>query len=588
MAKSRRQRGAEDGRVLVAIPPFDGAEDGHKAIARGFWQDLLAELARFPAIGVLAPESAAALGSGLNEASRWGARFVVRGGLRTDGPGIRVHARLAEADSGCQVWAGRFDVEDLPAAHDELTGRLVNAIAAQLNKSLLSEARRRPVESLEAYDCYLRGMECIHRGSAGSDDEARRFFERALELDPHFAAAQAGVSLSHFNEWSCQTWQCWEAKEVAAYEAACRAAEMDPDLPVALVILARIEQYRRRFDAAAPRLRRALALAPNDASILILLAAGFACDGDGETGRELARRALTLNPLGPAWYHAYAAIPAFALGDFEEVFEETSRVPRGSIVDTPAYRAAAAAVLGRPAEAAVALTAFREEFASRIAPGRRTSDDELLAWLMHVNPFRDPALSRRLADGVKAAGLAVDKVGPAAPAVSWPTANTFRLEGGAWTLVYEHVVAVLPDLRGLHDIARLLSEPGREIGCMDLVGAGLAAAEMPALDIKALAAYRERLRDLDAEVEAGGDAETLAEEREALLREISRATGLTGTRRGTGGSQERARTTVAWRIRHAIRRIEVVHPTLGLHLRNSIRTGAFCEYRPERPVSWRV
>ena len=66
-------------------------------------------------------------------------------------------------------------------------------------------------------------MECLQRGTVESDEEARVYFEQALAADPQFARAQAGLSLSHFNEWSCQAWECWEAKEKAAYECARRA-----------------------------------------------------------------------------------------------------------------------------------------------------------------------------------------------------------------------------------------------------------------------------------------------------------------------------------------------------------------------------
>jgi tetratricopeptide (TPR) repeat protein len=146
-------------------------------------------------------------------------------------------------------------------------------------------------------------MECLQRGTVESDDEARVYFEQALAADPQYARAQAGLSLSHFNEWSCQAWECWEAKEKAAYECARRAEALDPDDAVVQVILGKIEQYRRQHAAAEARYRRALQLAPNDAFVTIQLAVGFALLGEAalaagtwrtRTGAESARPELVV------------------------------------------------------------------------------------------------------------------------------------------------------------------------------------------------------------------------------------------------------------------------------------------------------
>src|SRR3546814_17154614 len=65
-------------------------------------------------------------------------------------------------------------------------------------------------------DCWLRGTACLRRGTYESHAEAQRFFERALEIDPQFARAYAGLSLTHFNEWSCLAWDRWAEKESKA------------------------------------------------------------------------------------------------------------------------------------------------------------------------------------------------------------------------------------------------------------------------------------------------------------------------------------------------------------------------------------
>lgn len=148
----------------------------------------------------------------------------------------------------------------------------------------------------------------------------------------------------------------------------------------------------------------------------------------------------------------------------------------------------------------------------------------------------------------------------------------------------------------------LLAAPGREVPATELVagvhgGAAAAIAALgadPVLDDRARAAYRARLADLDdelAEADARHDIERsarLAAERDALIGELVRATGLGSRRRRLGDAAERARTTVTARIRDAIGRIERAHPELGRHLRASIVTGTRCAYRSAETVRWRV
>jgi hypothetical protein len=114
------------------------------------------------------------------------------------------------------------------------------------------------------------------------------------------------------------------------------------------------------------------------------------------------------------------------------------------------------------------------------------------------------------------------------------------------------------------------------------------------LDEPARRAYRKRLRELESELadaesaNDSGRAERLEEEKEQLLAEMRKATGLGGRSRKMGDTAERARSTVTWRIRHAIKKLESVHPTLARHLGNSVKTGVFCSYSPERDTRWFV
>jgi hypothetical protein len=200
---------------------------------------------------------------------------------------------------------------------------------------------------------------------------------------------------------------------------------------------------------------------------------------------------------------------------------------------------------------------------------------------------------------------------PAAAAAQAPEApsahaEVFRHEGDLWRLSYAGVDAHLPDLKGLHDIARLLAAPGEEIHCLELAagasrtgtraapadGLGVQGHAGELLDEQGKAEFKRRIADLREQIElaeAAGDmirAERARDELDGVTAALASAFGLGGRARRAGDPAERARSAVTWRIRSAVSKVEAAHPELGTHLRASVRTGTFCSYRPERPLRW--
>ena len=175
-----------------------------------------------------------------------------------------------------------------------------------------------------------------------------------------------------------------------------------------------------------------------------------------------------------------------------------------------------------------------------------------------------------------------------------PEDNAFRREADVWTLTYAGRTVRLRDAKGLRDLARLLAAPGEEVTATELLGLPAGPGADPVLDERARADYRRRVAELDGQLaaaDATGNAAAsarLTSEREALVRELARASGLGGRRRRLGDEAERARTTVTARIRDSLRHVEQVHPELGAHLRASVATGVRCAYRPADAVRWRL
>ncbi len=180
----------------------------------------------------------------------------------------------------------------------------------------------------------------------------------------------------------------------------------------------------------------------------------------------------------------------------------------------------------------------------------------------------------------------------AAPGARRPGAAAFRRDGKVRVIRYAGPGATVPDLVGFRYLEQLIRARGREIACETLVASGrggttTAQLGLPVLDRQAVAAYRQRLVEIEgdiADAEAAHDPAraTLARrDREFLVAELTRAVGIHGRLRETGSDTERARTSVFRAIRYALDRIDDLEPDLAEHLRHSVRTGAFCSYAPD-------
>ena len=224
-------------------------------------------------------------------------------------------------------------------------------------------------------------------------------------------------------------------------------------------------------------------------------------------------------------------------------------------------------------------------------PGRRPLPGEASAWLERVNPFRRPEDAERLLRPLTLRNSPARVTAAEAPT----PAKTGLLERTAlgWHATFDGLSLDLPDLKGLQDIERLLQQPGCDIHALDL--AERAETEYGAdavMDERGRSAVSVRIRDLRAELEEAeamndlGRTERLAAEMDDLTQALGAALGLGGRSRRMSDLAERARSAVTWRIRHAVRKVEALHPALGRHLAFSIRTGSFCVYRPEQDVHW--
>src|SRR5262249_42958098 len=126
-----------------------------------------------------------------------GVRYLLEGSVRKSANRIRIAGQLIDAASGAHLWADRFDgaIEDVFELQDQVTANVVGAIAPRLEQAEIARARRKPTESLDAYDFFLHGLENVYKWTREGHAEALRLFYKAIELDPDFSVAYAMAAM---------------------------------------------------------------------------------------------------------------------------------------------------------------------------------------------------------------------------------------------------------------------------------------------------------------------------------------------------------------------------------------------------------
>ena len=288
---------------------------------------------------------------------------MLEGAVRKSGNRVRITGQLIDTATGAHIWTDRFDaaLDDIFELQDQVASSVVGAIEPKLFQSEIERAARKPTESLDAYDLYLRALAEFYKWAGSSLRQAIELAKRALAIDPAYAPAAAliggGVVALSLQSWASGS----EVERAEAVRQARLAIETGKDDPDALAWAANtISLFAGDHDTAAAALDRALILNPNCA--LAWRVKGFVSVRQNRPAPalEASHRALRLNPLGnPMGYGDAAGIAAahLAAGRYEAAIEWADRASR----EFPRYppsircRVIALAHLGRIGEARAAL-----------------------------------------------------------------------------------------------------------------------------------------------------------------------------------------------------------------------------------------
>ena len=260
-----------------------------------------------------------------------GVRYVLEGSVRKAGGRVRITGQLIDATTGAHIWAGRFDgaLDDIFELQDQVASGVVGAIEPRLRQSEFERAIRKPTESLDAYDLYLRALALRDTHTDESVPQAIALLKKSLAIDPGYAPAKALIGFSRVHQSShggSPVSEADAAEAVALVKEALEVGKDDPDkLWMAAFTLLILTGER---DIAATAIDRALTLNPNSAHAWT--ARGFASLTQPGLAIEAFQRAMRLNPLdrlGRAFTAGIAAAHVVA-GRYEQALDWANRTLR--------------------------------------------------------------------------------------------------------------------------------------------------------------------------------------------------------------------------------------------------------------------
>jgi len=290
----------------IVVLPFDNmsGDEEQEYFVDGITEDLTTDLSKLPGVFVIARNSAFAYkGKAVSVsqvAEELGVQYIVEGSVRRVGDRIRINAQFIDALSGHHVWAERYDgsLTDVFALQDSVVEQIVSALAINVPGAELAMTLIGGTDNPEAYMAALQGWDHYHLQTSEDAKKAVSFFEEAIELDPGYSRAYAGLGRVYWdmsNLWwfgdRAITWQV--TFDLAKENLAIAMREPTAD---SLSLSAEINVRMGRHDQALSDIDRAIALGPSIADNTIVKARILNAVGRAEEAEELTRQAMRLDP----------------------------------------------------------------------------------------------------------------------------------------------------------------------------------------------------------------------------------------------------------------------------------------------------
>ena len=353
----------------IAVLPFDNMSNDPKQeyFSDGITEDLITDLSKISGLFVIARNSTFTYkGKAVKVqqvAEELGVRYVLEGSVRKERETVRINAQLVDATTGHHLWAERFDgtFADIFALQDKFTRKIVAALALKLTGDEQRKLTFRYTDNVEAYDAYLKGREHFLAGTPEDYVKAVGYYEKAVELDPDFSPAHAGLASVYTTILSRNL-----TKELGWPDARSRVQKhlqmaMKNPTPNAHYAVGKTRLYQRRYDEAIAEAERVIALDPNFPDGYYLMGLIFTFAGRSAEAIDYFKRAMRLDPQYPGGCLYYLGLAQYCLEQYEEAATSVERSQKLNPGYGPWPLAITYAQLGRGQEAADILAKYFEK-----------------------------------------------------------------------------------------------------------------------------------------------------------------------------------------------------------------------------------
>jgi adenylate cyclase len=288
-------------RPSVVVLPFNNmsGDPEQEYFSDGITEDIITDLSKISGLFVVARNTAFTYKAKAVKipdlCSELGVKYVLEGSVRKAGSRVRVTAQLINGDDGGHFWADRFDrdLTDIFAIQDEITHAIVEQLKVKLLPREVKSLAQAPTDNMEAYTYYLRGRQFLHRHSKSYYQLARRMFAKAVELDPMYARAYAGIAdcdsflFLHYHV---------DVPVDAILATSARAIQLEAGLAEAHASYGLALSLAERPEEATAEFERAIALDPNSFEAHYFYARACFARSKLERAAQLCERAAELKP----------------------------------------------------------------------------------------------------------------------------------------------------------------------------------------------------------------------------------------------------------------------------------------------------
>jgi adenylate cyclase len=392
-----------DGHSIAVLPFTNMSGDPQQEyLSDGFTEQLITNLSLVPKLFVIARNSSFSFkGKAVKVqqvAEELGVRYVLEGSIQKADERVRINAQLIDAISGRHVWAEKYDrqLKDIFALQDDITLKIISEVGAEVTRGDRARINAIGTTNFDAYIKAIQGWEYFYAPTRETNRQARKLAEEAAAIDPGYQNAYCLIGITHSMDVFLGTSNSPQKSFETAVNYFQKVLAVDEDHPIARSALAYVYGMQRKYEQALAQAQQAIESNPGRANTHFVLGSILYFTGKYEEALQTLKKAIRLDPKGPAYYHLAMGHAYRGLGQYKEAISAYKKAFEGK----PNYW------MPRVFLAATYNMAGQEEMArAEAAEVLRINPKFSLEKLEKSLPYKDKNYLNQAIEGMRRAGL---------------------------------------------------------------------------------------------------------------------------------------------------------------------------------------